>query len=143
MPPTFDLLFTARFLISYVQPPFVNGLKTSAEAQARAQGFRDACAHLGIKDVRFYQANWQMEAGVVTAKKILCQRFDLPDVIFCCNDDLAVGVSQTLQEAGIRVPEDVLITGFDNREIGQRATPRITTIDRDYRTIACTPASTP
>lgn len=124
------------------KPAFVNGLKTSAEAQARAQGYRDACARLGIKDARSYQANWQMEAGVVTAKKLLRRRSDLPDAIFCCNDDLAVGISQTLQEAGIRVPQDVLITGFDNREISQRATPRITTIDRDYRTIAATALDT-
>ena len=119
-------------------PAFVNGLRTSAEAAARAQAYRDACADQGITDVRFFQANWQTEAGVVTAKKMLRRPGNLPDVIFCCNDDLAFGVQTTLQEAGVRVPEDVMITGFDNREISRQATPRITTIDRDYRTIAAT-----
>ena len=120
------------------RPAFVNGLKTSAEAQARAQGYYDACERLGIKNPRFYQANWQLEAGVITAKKLLRRRNDLPDAIFCCNDDLAVGVMETLQEAGVRIPEDVVVTGFDNREINQRVLPHLTTIDRDYRTIATT-----
>ena len=121
-----------------VRPAFVNGLKTSVEAQARARGFRDACAKLDIEDTRFYQANWQISAGVVAAKKMLRKPHDLPDVVFCCNDDLAVGVKSTLEEAGVRVPEDVFIAGFDNREIGLATVPRITTVDRHYRGIAVT-----
>lgn len=117
---------------------FVNGLRTSVEAQARAQGYRDACAELGVTDARFYNANWQLEAGVATAKKLLRKPDDLPEVVFCCNDDLAVGLMETLQSAGVIVPENVMVTGFDNREIAQRAVPRVTTIDRDYRTIAAT-----
>lgn len=124
------------------KPAFVNGLRTSGEAQARAQAFRDACEHHGIKDVRFYQANWQKEAGIATADKLLRQPHDLPDVVFCCNDDLALGVQETLLAAGVRVPEDVMVTGFDNRVISREATPRITTIDRDYRTIAATALDT-
>lgn len=119
-------------------PAFVNGLRTSVEAQDRARGYRDACEELGIEDARFFQANWQKEAGIVTAKKMLRKPDDLPDVVFCCNDDLAVGVQETLQQAGVRVPEDVRVTGFDNRDISDRAQPRITTIDRDYATIART-----
>lgn len=120
------------------KPAFVNGLKTSVEAQDRARAYRDACSRLGIADARFYQANWQLEAGMVTAKKMLRKPNDLPDIVFCCNDDLAVGVQETLQDAGIRVPADIMITGFDNRVISQRTSPRITTVDRDYRTIAAT-----
>lgn len=121
---------------------FVNGLKTSAEAQARMQGFIEACEKLGIQDARLYQANWQKEAGVATAKKLLRKPHDLPDVVFCCNDDLAVGLQETLQEAGVRVPEDVMVAGFDNRESELGATPHITTIDRDYQNIAVTALDT-
>ena len=126
----------------FKKPAFVNGLKTSVEARARARAFNDACAQFDIQDVRFYQANWQSEAGIVAANKMLRKAHDLPDVVFCCNDDLAVAVQQTLQKAGVRVPEDVMITGFDNRKVGIQATPRITTIDRDYRTIAVTALDT-
>lgn len=117
---------------------FVNGLSTSWEAQARARGFRHACARQGLTDVRFYQANWQMEEGVRVALEMLGAPEGLADVIFCCNDDLAVGVQDTLQAHGVRVPDDVMVAGFDNREISLRAQPRITTIDRDYAAIGRT-----
>lgn len=117
---------------------FVNGLETSWEAQARARGFRHACAERGLTDVRFYQASWEMEEGVRVALQMLERPDDLPEVVFCCNDDLAVGVQETLQAHGVRVPDDVMVSGFDNREISLQATPRITTIDRDYEEIGRT-----
>ena len=120
------------------RPAFVNGLKTSVEATARVQGYQYACAQHGIANAAVYQANWQMESGMAAAKKMLRRPNDMPDVVFCCNDDLALGVQKTLQEAGLRVPEDVMITGFDNRKVRLQAIPHITTIDRDYRTITKT-----
>lgn len=121
---------------------FVNGLKTSVEAQDRAQAYRDACEKLGVIDARFYQANWQIEAGVVTANKILRKPNDLPEVVFCCNDDIAVGMLETLQSRGVSVPKDIMVTGFDNRDISRRTTPHITTVDRDYRGIIGTALNT-
>lgn len=120
------------------KPLFVNGLATSVEAQARAQAYRDACAALGVEDARFHQANWQIEEGVATAELLLQHKDDLPDVAFCCNDDLAVGLTETLQKHGVRIPDDIMVSGFDNREISLGTNPRITTIDRDYFTIGQT-----
>jgi diguanylate cyclase (GGDEF)-like protein len=114
------------------QLAFVNGLASSVEAQARAQAYRDVCTERGLVGARFYQADWQMESGIEVAHKLLHAPDDLPEVIFCCNDDIAIGVQQTLLDAGVRIPEDVKITGFDNRENSLRAVPRITTVDRDF-----------
>lgn len=116
---------------------FINGLQTSVEAQARAQAYRDACVSHGVEHPDFRQANWQIEEGVAAARDLL-QGEDLPEVVFCCNDDLAVGLQETLQEAGVLVPEDVMVSGFDNREISLRTTPHVTTVNRDYRTIGGT-----
>lgn len=134
----YDLVTKVVLHHGCMRPAFVNGLATSVEAQDRARAFRDACRDCGVSDSRFYQANWQTEAGVEAAHAMLGAPDDLPDVIFCCNDDLAIGVQGTLQESGVRVPDDVMITGFDNREISSATTPRITTVDRDYRTVAIT-----
>ena len=111
---------------------YVNGLATSWEAQARARAWRHACAEHNVQDTRFYQASWEMESARAAALEMLEHADDLPDVVFCCNDELAVGVQETLQAHGVRIPDDVMIAGFDNREIGLKASPRITTIDRDY-----------
>ena len=115
-----------------VRAAFINGLQSSGEAQSRARAWRQACEDCGVEDARFYQGSWQIEEGARIAAELLEQRDDLPDVVFCCNDDLAVGLQETLQAHGVRVPDEVMVTGFDNRERGLRATPRITTVNRDY-----------
>lgn len=117
------------------RPAFVNGLASSWEAWERSRAFGDACASCGIKHMRFFSAAWQMEEGERAAHNILSASGKLPDVVFCCNDDLAVGVQKVFLEHGVRVPQDVLIAGFDNRVIAAQATPRITTVDRGYRAI--------
>ncbi|MDO4798571.1 MAG: GGDEF domain-containing protein [Coriobacteriales bacterium] len=117
---------------------FVNGLASSVEAQDRMRGYIDACKDQGIADPRTHQANWQIEEGIALAEQLLQHPEDLPQVAFCCNDDLAVGMQETLLAGGVRVPDDIMITGFDNREIGLRTPPRITTVDRDYAAIGQT-----
>lgn len=57
-----------------------------------------------------------------------------PDAIFCGNDQIARGVSDTLRERGVGVPEDVAVIGFDNWEIVAAATrPPLTTIDMNLK----------
>ena len=55
---------------------------------------------------------------------------DHPTAIVAMNDDMAVGVRDAARELGLRVPDDVSVTGFDNSDIIQYVTPRITTVER-------------
>lgn len=119
-------------------PAFVNGLETSAEAQNRARGYLDACAAHGISEPQFYQASWQIEDGEALARLLLADDKPLPQIIFCCNDDLASGMQEVFVEHGVRVPEEVMFTGFDNREISRCVVPRVTTVDRDHRSCGAT-----
>ncbi|MCH5267056.1 MAG: GGDEF domain-containing protein [Lachnospiraceae bacterium] len=54
-----------------------------------------------------------------------------PEAIICANDIMAITVSNVLQNHGIKVPEDVIITGFDGLELGQCMTPKLTTAKDD------------
>ena len=119
-------------------PAFVNGLETSAEAKNRARGYLDACAAHGISDPQFYQASWQIEDGEALARLLIDDEKPLPQIFFCCNDDLAIGMQEVFVKNGVRVPEDVMISGFDNREISRRVVPRVTTVDRDHRSCGAT-----
>ncbi|MGN0436590.1 MAG: GGDEF domain-containing protein, partial [Wujia sp.] len=56
----------------------------------------------------------------------------IPEAIICCNDVMAMTASQMLQEHGYRIPEDVLITGFDGIEAEKYASPRLTTAVTDF-----------
>ena len=52
----------------------------------------------------------------------------LPRALVCSNDQMALGVLDVLRQHGIRLPDDVIVTGFDGIEAGRQSTPRLTTV---------------
>jgi LacI family repressor for deo operon, udp, cdd, tsx, nupC, and nupG len=59
-----------------------------------------------------------------------------PDAVFCLNDLLALGAMRTILKAGLRIPEDIAVVGFDGIEEGRYSTPTLTTVAPDKATIA-------
>lgn len=70
--------------------------------------------------------NGQMSSGVVLAKQLLSMP-DRPTAMICFNDMLAIGVMQTLQQANVRIPEDISVTGFDDLPLAEFTYPALTT----------------
>jgi LacI family transcriptional regulator len=68
------------------------------------------------------------EEATRSAKKILAMK-TLPDGIFITNDFCAAVVIQALKDAGIRVPQDVAVVGFNNDSIGKVISPKLSTIN--------------
>jgi len=66
--------------------------------------------------------------AIRSAKRILSMK-NLPDGIFITNDFCAAVVMQVLKDAGIRIPEDIAIVGFNNDSIGKIINPKLTTIN--------------
>jgi DNA-binding LacI/PurR family transcriptional regulator len=66
----------------------------------------------------------------------LLARADPPDAVFCFNDLLALGALRTLHDAGVRVPDQVAVVGFDDIEDGRYSSPSLTTIRPDKERIA-------
>jgi DNA-binding LacI/PurR family transcriptional regulator len=60
----------------------------------------------------------------------------LPDAIFCLNDALALGALRAFLVAGVRVPDDVAIIGFDDLEEGRYSYPSLSTVAPGRREIA-------
>lgn len=58
------------------------------------------------------------------------------DAVFCVTDEVAIGVMRALHDAGLRIPEDVAVVGFDDTPEGRYATPRLTTVAPDKAEIA-------
>lgn len=93
---------------------------------------------LGVKDainshpqsarlVDLIEVKYRMEAGG-DAFDTLMSKKDKPSVIMCGNDVLAAGVVMRARERGVRVPEDVSVTGFDDLNIASALTPPLTTV---------------
>ncbi len=71
--------------------------------------------------------------GAELAENILRDRKILPDAMVCCTDYLAIGLKPSrLRERGLRVPEDMAVTGFDNTAMAEQFNPAITSADQGY-----------
>lgn len=109
----------------------INGLKESEPASLRFDGFKKALKEAGIllKPENITCGNWKYREGREAAKKLL-EKSDRPTAIVAMNDDMAVGVCDAAKELGFKIPDDISVTGFDNADIIQYVTPRITTVER-------------
>ena len=65
---------------------------------------------------------------------VIAKMDKLPDAFICANDFMAMGVCVALEKAGINVPKDVLVTGFDNVTSGNHFSPMLTSVDRGWET---------
>ena len=90
--------------------------KGSVTHQLRADGYIDACRELGIEP-NVFASNYTLssvQAGAQMAKQVFAQHPFPYTAIFAATDSLALGVLAAADEAGIRIPEDVSLMGFDN-----------------------------
>ncbi len=109
----------------------INGLKGSEPAALRFKGFQRALDEAGIelKPENIVCGNWKYREGKEAAGKLLSKK-NFPTAIVAMNDDMAVGVYDAARELGLKIPDDISVTGFDNGDIVQYVTPRITTVER-------------
>ena len=76
------------------------------------------------------------EKGEVKVKRILLEKDDPPDAVFCYSDLVAAGAIHTALRKGFRVPEDIAVMGYDDIEDGRYSLPTISTISPDKQAIA-------
>ena len=96
----------------------------------RYKGYKDALYDhkLPVDDKLLLVGDLSEKAGIEAATKIL-QMNPLPDGIFCTNDFVAAVCMRTLKEAGIAIPDDIAVVGFNNDAIGKLIEPTLTTIN--------------
>ncbi|RYZ60652.1 MAG: LacI family transcriptional regulator [Chitinophagaceae bacterium] len=96
----------------------------------RLQGYKQALEGAGIPFREDYvlTGNLGLEDGRKAAEAILVMD-PRPDGIFVANDNCAVGCMLTLKEAGVRIPEDMAVAGFNNDPVSQVIEPKLTTIN--------------
>jgi len=105
-------------------------------AALRRRGYDRAADRLGLPaDVlpvpgKYRRGDYFEEAGSAAAHRLL-EREELPTAVVSPNDHAAVGLLQTLARAGIRVPEDLSITGFDDSPIARLSSVDLTTVRQD------------
>jgi len=99
---------------------------------ARAQVYADCCDAAGVtlRTITLTQREETREAGFLTGLELASLPELLrPDLLFCHNDIVAVGLYHGLLRGGLRVPEDVALVGFDGIDEGKYLNRRLTTVE--------------
>jgi LacI family transcriptional regulator len=99
-------------------------------ADDRAAGASAALAEAGVParpELVERAASWEADAGYAAAAALLGRAPDV-DALFCHNDALAFGAMRALREAGLRVPDDVAVVGFDDLPTAAHADPPLTSV---------------
>ena len=94
---------------------FLSGPSRHLVSITRLEACRQAMQRfdLELKPEDVMEGEWIQRSGEKCVEKLLSKGNGLPDVIVCANDDMAFGVIECLYKHGIKVPGDVLVTGFD------------------------------
>ncbi|KJQ54501.1 LacI family DNA-binding transcriptional regulator [Microbacterium sp. SA39] len=80
-------------------------------------------------------ADWQPRSGYDGALELLEQYGEQVTAIACGNDEIALGAIRAVLDRGLRVPEDISITGFDDHPLAAFAVPPLTTIRQDFTSL--------
>lgn len=103
-------------------------------ARLRVEGIRDAFrqAGLDLSTLNVIETSYEIESGAEAFRTLMAQR-PAATAILCGNDVLAVGAVRQAQQMGLRVPQDISITGFDDIELARIVQPGLTTVHVPHR----------
>ncbi|MGC8498157.1 MAG: LacI family DNA-binding transcriptional regulator [Acidimicrobiales bacterium] len=109
---------------------FVTGSQNSPDSVARTNAFLGAIADMGgtADPHDLLESDWTSAGGEAAMRQRLQTDRPLPQAFACANDQTAVGVIHALGEHGFRVPDDVIVTGFDDISLTRYFSPSLTTI---------------
>jgi DNA-binding LacI/PurR family transcriptional regulator len=100
------------------------------EARARVAGWRTELSRARAPVPTLLRGSWQPQSGYDAGRR-LARRAGV-EAVFVGNDQMALGLLRAFHEAGVRVPEDILVAGFDDVPEAAFYTPPLTTVRQDF-----------
>jgi len=93
----------------------------------RLEGYRQALSAAEVAEGPVEDGEFTTDGGAAAMRRIL-DAGDPPDAVFVASDLMARGALATLAAAGLRVPEDVAVLGFDDSPVATSVSPQLTTM---------------
>ncbi len=114
---------------------YVSGPMENPESRQRYEAYKSVLSENGIEfeKERVYFGEFRSIDGIHAANEILDSDLEFPDAIICANDAMALTVIITLEKHGLKIPDDVIVTGFDNISAARYFCPELTTVDRPLK----------
>ena len=113
----------------------IAGPPQAPDARQRRSAFAESLTRYpGVTQAGCFEGQFAAISGQLAVREILAgPRRDLPAAIVCGNDQMAIGAMRELRTAGIEVPADIAVTGFDDMHLGALLTPPLTTVHQPMR----------
>lgn len=107
----------------------ITGPAGNMESQERLRGFREATTSRGLTpgDQVVWEGAFSFDAGAAAAQRFLALA-ERPSAVFCASDQIALGFIKVVRDAGLSVPEDVSVAGFDDIDYANLFDPALTTM---------------
>jgi len=114
---------------------YIAGPPEAPDARERRTVFTETLAeYQGVRLAGCFEGRFAAVSGQRAVRELLAgPHRELPDAIACGNDQMAIGAIRELHTAGIRVPEDIAVVGFDDMHLGALLTPPLTTVHQPMR----------
>lgn len=108
------------------------------DARERLAGYKEAMEEAGltVTPSMVYSGEYYTAKTKETLDFFYSSRGHYPEAIVCANDHMAVSVVEELERRGVKVPEEVLVSGYDNILATQTCNPAVTTFETDFQMVA-------
>ncbi|MBO4389879.1 MAG: EAL domain-containing protein [Lachnospiraceae bacterium] len=118
---------------------FLSGKKEHLHSQRRADAYRDAMEANGltVSEDRIFYGDYWYSSGTSCAETLMESAKDtdsaLPEAVACANDVMAIGLAEAFIREGVRIPEDILVTGYGSTFEGRTSPVSISSVYTDSR----------
>jgi LacI family transcriptional regulator len=108
---------------------YINGPENWHSSRTRCVGYRDELErhNLAFDSELVQPGDWELESGHKAIQNLL-RLSDPPTGVFAANDLMALGAIYAIQDAGLSVPRDIAVVGYDNRDFAKIVRPKMTTV---------------
>lgn len=101
------------------------------DAAARIDGWRRTLAQAGLADSVLIRGDWSAESGYRAGRELAAA--GNVTALFAANDQMALGALRAFSEAGLRVPTDISVVGYDDQAEAAYFVPPLTTVNQDFK----------
>ena len=118
---------------------FLAGYEGHPDGEKRLQVYKEEMASHGLEvdeERDIVHGTMWTNCGETAYKAFFSDPKNRPEAVVCANDFMAIGLMRALRQHGVRIPQDVIITGFDNVQNFALDEPMLTTVEQDFDEMA-------
>lgn len=124
---------------------YIAGSEESYDGESRLKGFLSELQNhrIPFMDTDLLRADFTELSGYLEMSQFLNRmKKDLPSAMVCSNDEMAMGAARAIQEAGLQIPGDMALVGFDDIYVSKYFTPSLSTVEVPRKQWGITAAET-